>query len=400
TLDKEIATVTQTPTPPPSPKKSTEPVREAKSSGMDFGMVNLDEAIASSVSTSSHTPDKPKPSPINISETKKESEKPTSPDTTEKSTSKKFKVKRKSGKIFGPFDEETIVRMLVENKLLGNEEVSEDGINWQAISKIPEFQKAIQSMLENISNAPPAVSKPSEKPIQEVPKPDDKKKIAVKKEGIKEPTKFDEIKEVIGEKTKELKEKFSNLPKKTKYIIISAAVIAAILIIAGTGYSIYLKIFGGKLSGPEQQIVTNSLNRFYSGNYAEISEGLNSLKALYSKVRFKTPICAVISRILIYQRSFLSADKENEDFLSRCIKDIKKEKIDTPDSLFALGLYYAITKDTENLKDIFKSLNSSPHYQSYINAVQNIYAKNYSQSVIDFENYLKGASQDSLTMEI
>lgn len=398
TLDSEIGISKAS---SPSSLGEEKPSQSIESTGLDFGMINLEEAIATSITTQkTQEPFKPQPSQINVVETKKEGiSVSTTQQVASSSTSKKYKVKRKSGKIFGPFDEETIVRMLVENKLLGNEEVSEDGISWQSISKIPEFQQAIQNMLENISSTTPPVAKQIEKSSQELPKIEDKKKVVVKKEGVKEPTKFDEYKEIIGEKIKEVREKYRGLPQKLKKAILYGIIFFSLLILWLIGYSIYTRIFGSRLTDVEQQNINNAISALYSGNYQEMMNSLTILKNMYGKLRYKTPVCEVISRIILYQRSFL-LEKGNDDLLIKCIKEIKKEKIDTPDGLLALGLYYTLNKETENLKEVIKSLSSSRHYQNYIYAYQNLLNRNYAQAITEFENYLKQVPQDSLTMEL
>jgi len=61
---------------------------------------------------------------------------------------RRFHVKRRSGKIFGPFEEAVIVKMLEDGQLLGNEEVSIDAENWQAIGTEPAFQAVIARLME------------------------------------------------------------------------------------------------------------------------------------------------------------------------------------------------------------------------------------------------------------
>ncbi len=55
---------------------------------------------------------------------------------------RRFQVKRVSGKIFGPFDEDRIVQMLSDGEFAGDESVkSEDG-DWQPLTEIPAFAAA------------------------------------------------------------------------------------------------------------------------------------------------------------------------------------------------------------------------------------------------------------------
>ena len=76
---------------------------------------------------------------------------------------KRFHVRRRSGKVFGPFEEGVIVKMLEEGQLLGNEDVSTDSDNWTPIGTLPSFATAIQKLMEGPSSKTglPAVA-PSE----------------------------------------------------------------------------------------------------------------------------------------------------------------------------------------------------------------------------------------------
>jgi cellulose synthase operon protein C len=64
------------------------------------------------------------------------------------SSVRRFHIKRRSGKVFGPFEEAVIVKMLEEGQLLGNEEVSLDTESWQAVGSEPAFQTVIARLME------------------------------------------------------------------------------------------------------------------------------------------------------------------------------------------------------------------------------------------------------------
>ncbi|XXF79811.1 tetratricopeptide repeat protein [Myxococcaceae bacterium GXIMD 01537] len=71
---------------------------------------------------------------------------------------RRFHVRRRSGKVFGPFDEGVIVKMLEDGQLLGNEDVSPDSENWVPIGTVGTFASAIQQLMEGPSKvAPPSV---------------------------------------------------------------------------------------------------------------------------------------------------------------------------------------------------------------------------------------------------
>ncbi|MBX5484016.1 MAG: tetratricopeptide repeat protein, partial [Myxococcaceae bacterium] len=74
---------------------------------------------------------------------------------------KRFHIRRRSGKTFGPFEEGVIVKMLEDGQLLGNEDVSESNDNWVPIGTVPAFQAAIQKLMESpTSDAAPAAAEP------------------------------------------------------------------------------------------------------------------------------------------------------------------------------------------------------------------------------------------------
>ncbi|HYO55659.1 tetratricopeptide repeat protein [Archangium sp.] len=60
----------------------------------------------------------------------------------------RFHVRRRSGKVFGPFEEGVVVKMLEDGQLLGNEDVSNDGDTWTPIGTVPTFAAAIQKLME------------------------------------------------------------------------------------------------------------------------------------------------------------------------------------------------------------------------------------------------------------
>jgi predicted Zn finger-like uncharacterized protein len=68
--------------------------------------------------------------------------------------SRRFHIRRRSGKVFGPFEDAVIIKMLEDGQLLGNEEVSIDSESWQPIGGEVTFQAAISRLMESPSKAP------------------------------------------------------------------------------------------------------------------------------------------------------------------------------------------------------------------------------------------------------
>jgi len=74
---------------------------------------------------------------------------------------RRFHVRRRSGKVFGPFDEGVVVKMLEDGQLLGNEDVSNDGDSWAPIGTVPVFAGAIQKLMEGPASTPVVSGTPS-----------------------------------------------------------------------------------------------------------------------------------------------------------------------------------------------------------------------------------------------
>jgi predicted Zn finger-like uncharacterized protein len=69
----------------------------------------------------------------------------------------KFRVRRRSGKIFGPFESEQIVHMLEKGELLGNEDASPEGQeSWSPLASVAAFGEAIRKLSAAASPEPAA----------------------------------------------------------------------------------------------------------------------------------------------------------------------------------------------------------------------------------------------------
>ncbi|WP_375771746.1 zinc-ribbon domain-containing protein [Archangium gephyra] len=78
-----------------------------------------------------------------------------------KSNVRRFHVRRRSGKVFGPFEEGVVVKMLEDGQLLGNEDVSNDGESWTPIGTVPTFAAAIQKLMEGPGTPAVAAAAPA-----------------------------------------------------------------------------------------------------------------------------------------------------------------------------------------------------------------------------------------------
>jgi predicted Zn finger-like uncharacterized protein len=84
----------------------------------------------------------------------------------------RYHVRRRSGKVFGPFEPGVIVKMLEDGQLLGSEEVSTDGDAWTGMSGVPTFAQAMQRLVQAPSPTKAATAKPAATPPLQPPKLD------------------------------------------------------------------------------------------------------------------------------------------------------------------------------------------------------------------------------------
>jgi len=54
-----------------------------------------------------------------------------------------FRIRRRNGKLEGPFGSERILAMIRAGQLSGGEDVSTDGVSWRALTSIPQFNEAL-----------------------------------------------------------------------------------------------------------------------------------------------------------------------------------------------------------------------------------------------------------------
>ncbi|MBI5496480.1 MAG: tetratricopeptide repeat protein, partial [Deltaproteobacteria bacterium] len=57
------------------------------------------------------------------------------------------RIRKRSGKVVGPFDEATVLRMLRSHELMGSEDASEDAVTWRPLSQFPGFAQEIQALM-------------------------------------------------------------------------------------------------------------------------------------------------------------------------------------------------------------------------------------------------------------
>src|SRR5262249_3668126 len=83
----------------------------------------------------------------------------------------RFHVRRRSGKVFGPFEPGVILKMLEDGQLLGNEEVSLDAETWTPLSAVEIFGQAMQRLVSSPAAMPSAPATPPRVPTLPTERP-------------------------------------------------------------------------------------------------------------------------------------------------------------------------------------------------------------------------------------
>jgi predicted Zn finger-like uncharacterized protein len=73
-----------------------------------------------------------------------------------KASEVRYRIRRKSGKVFGPFDAATVKKMLGEHQLMGNEEASLDGRTFKPLGSFEEFGEIIRQLMDEPVVSPQA----------------------------------------------------------------------------------------------------------------------------------------------------------------------------------------------------------------------------------------------------
>jgi tetratricopeptide (TPR) repeat protein len=58
-----------------------------------------------------------------------------------------YRIRKRSGRVLGPFDVPAVLAMFEKQELMGNEDASTDGVNWRPLAQIPVFANEIQKAM-------------------------------------------------------------------------------------------------------------------------------------------------------------------------------------------------------------------------------------------------------------
>ena len=240
----------------------------------------------------------------------------------------RYRIRRKSGKIFGPFDAETVNKMLAEHQLMGNEEASTDGHNFKPLGSFGEFADTIRLLMEEPSATPGAPAVPPSM-VQGVDEDEDVPEMAPK--GV-------EFAEPPGEPAPGRKKH----PGALLFILIGA-VILVVLIGIGLGFTKY-GFFGYNLitgstptgggpveAGPDTgqpQPASGARQLFFQDTYAGYQRVIQQLQP---KLKDDEATLDELYLLGLSCAAMLRNYGANEEFLARGREVVAKMKDEAPD---------------------------------------------------------------------
>ncbi|MFL5345655.1 MAG: tetratricopeptide repeat protein [Hyalangium sp.] len=230
---------------------------------------------------------------------------------------KRFQVRRRSGKVFGPFEEGVIVKMLEEGQLLGNEDVSTDSDNWTPIGTVASFATAIQKLMEGPSSKTglPAVAPAGEAaPDPSAPAPN--------------PTaSMDRMKQLYegrmaGIAVVDRSSSYEKWRKRIPYLIAAGAVTLVLLIGFSFGFTKYgvfghRKLFPARVSSgsPAATDVENARKALLADTFSSYQQARDLTAKVLATKEYPEVRALWCQSIFYLQRRYAAADTKD---LARC----------------------------------------------------------------------------------
>jgi predicted Zn finger-like uncharacterized protein len=264
---------------------------------------------------------------------------------------RKMRIRRRSGKVFGPFDIDAIVRMIVEHKLLGNEEASEDGVNWTPLGQVPDFAAAIKHMMESPieaampmapSAAPAAATAPAPQPIKSAAITGD------------------------GREKKRLNIKIG-IPKLPWWAV--ASIIGALIVAAGValafmdqgflGYKFIARVIRGGPSVEEKQAQNLANTAIGSDSYADLKKATDSLRSVLKKSRDQGRTEGLYAAMLLMSQFKYGLDQQQQQELDKLVAGLDSTSDPIPEAYFARALYYMFQGSKERTSELLGKMGST-----------------------------------------
>ncbi|MBI5528291.1 MAG: zinc-ribbon domain-containing protein [Deltaproteobacteria bacterium] len=372
---RPAATVAASPAPGAGAGQADQP------SGLDYGMFDLgdlDQALSSVAADAAAQPDSARAARASAPVLPPPGAAPEATagiDQAAKKT-KRFKVRRRSGKVFGPFDTDTIVRMLVEHKLLGNEDASEDGATWTPMGQVPEFSQAIRHLMEAPAEPAPVAA----------PGSPGHKTVAARVEA----------------KEKAPREK-KPIPKWAKPAAIGAAVVllAVVPLVLGQGpfaFKLIARILRGGPGEAERSAQAKAAAALDSDVYADLNAAAGALQAIMPKSSDKDRSGGLLAAIqLVFLQRYGLAQQQTQE-LQGLIKDLDKSGGTQPEAVFARALYFVLVDDAQKAAVARGKLNAAPDLASLVSAYQAIKQKSPPEAEAALKAYAQARPRSALAL--
>jgi predicted Zn finger-like uncharacterized protein len=140
----------------------------------------------------------------------------------------RFHIRRRSGKVFGPFDDGVIAKMLGDGQLLGNEDVSTDQENWAPLGSVPGFAQVMQKLVARTdAPAPPPSSGGAPPPMIE-----------------SSPADLERLRQVYEGRMAVVSSMVGSDGSRRRQLLVAGAIAGAVLLVVGVGASLGLTRFG------------------------------------------------------------------------------------------------------------------------------------------------------------
>jgi hypothetical protein len=242
----------------------------------------------------------------------------------------RYHVRRRSGKVFGPFEPGVIIKMLEDGQLLGSEEVSTDGDAWSGMAAVPSFAQAMQRLVSAPTPASAAQAKPPAAPAVAPPRLD-----------------LDQLAQAYGGRMAVVSvvDGEAQAQRWKRWLVLAAAALA-VLALLGAGATLHLTrygAFGFRWLFPAQVSISSAEGKTFAEAKAGLAEdtwpGLRKahrqLEELLSRRQFPEVRAVWAQSVFLEQRRWGTADPSQLAQATAALEDLKVLPKGNPERLKA-----------------------------------------------------------------
>ena len=243
---------------------------------------------------------------------------------------RRFHVRRRSGKVFGPFEPGVIVKMLEDGQLLGSEEVSTDGDTWTGMAAVPAFAQAMQRLVSAPVPTPAAPAKPTAAPAAPPPKLD-----------------LDQLAQAYGGRMAVVSvvDGEAQARRRMRWLVLAAAVLGGLALI-GAGASLQLTRYGAfglrwlfpahvSASSAEGKTFAEAKAALAEDTWPGMRKARGQLEGLLAHREYPEVRAVWVQSIFLEQRRWGTADPSQLAQASSTLEDLKVLPKGNPERLKA-----------------------------------------------------------------